>query len=160
MAAEKSYVTRELRDLLGKETPPMVLEVEKGNIRRWAEAVGDFNPLWTDEEYARKSRYGHIIAPPTFLVDRGIVPLGDKIIALGKTTNFINGGTEIEYFKPVEIGDALTSTARLIDIKEKTGSSGTLVILLLEMVYKNQRNEIVRKVTNTFIQIHPGEEQK
>jgi acyl dehydratase len=158
MASEKSYVTKELRDLLGKETPLLVLEVEKGNIRRWAEAVGDFNPLWTDEGYARKSRYGNIIAPPTFLIDRAIVPLGDKIIAMGN--NFINGGTEIEYYKPIEIGDTLTTTAKLVDIKEKFGSSGALVILLLEMTYKNQKGEIVRKVKNTFIQIHAKEEQK
>jgi acyl dehydratase len=159
LATEKSFVTQELRDLLGKETPSLILEVEKGNIRRWSEAVGDKNPLWTDEDYARRSSFGGIVAPPTFLIDRAIVPLADQIIAMKDSTNFINGGTEIEYFRPIHVGDTLTTTARLVDIKEKTGSAGTLVILLLDMTYKNQKGEIVRKCKNTFIIIH-NQEQK
>jgi len=151
MATNGSLVSQELRNLLGYETPPLSLEVEEGNIRRWAEAVGDYNPLWTDPEYAQKSRYGKIIGPPTFLVDRAIVPLADKIIPLSK--NFLNGGTEIEYFNPIFLGDTLTTTAKLIDIKEKKGSAGNLVILLLEMTYKNQHGQLVRKVRNTFIQV-------
>lgn len=67
--------------------------------------------------------------------------------------NFINGGTEIEYFEPICLGDTITTTAKLIDIKEKTGSRGRLLIMLLEMNYKNQRGELVRRCRNTFIGI-------
>lgn len=157
MNVGRSMVGQKLRDLLGYETSPLLLEVESGNIRRWAEAVGDYNPLWTDPTYAKNSRYGHIIAPPTFLVDRAIVPLADKIIFMKGSPNFINGGTEIDYYKPILAGDTLTTTAKLIDIKEKEGSLGHLVILTLEMTYKNQREELVRKVRNTFIQIYKQE---
>ena len=48
----------------------------RDNIRNFAEAVGDNNPLWIDEEYAVKSRFGMITAPPTFLfnVNHGTTP--------------------------------------------------------------------------------------
>ena len=39
----------------------------KDAIRHWADAIGDLNPLWRDEEYARKTLYGGLIAPPTWL---------------------------------------------------------------------------------------------
>ena len=39
--AEESLITPELKELLGKELPPERFEVEKGHIRRFAQAVGD-----------------------------------------------------------------------------------------------------------------------
>ena len=153
MGPEESLITKAWRDLLEYEFPPTVLEVERGNIRRWAEAVGDPNPLWNDDEYARKSRYGKIVAPLTFLIDRGITPIADRIIATEGPPSFLNGGTEIEYFKPIEVGDTITATQRLADVKEKTGSSGKMLILLCEIDYKNQKGELVRKCRQTFIRL-------
>ena len=34
--------------------------------------MGDMNPLWRDEEYAKKTRWGGIIAPPAFYATMGI----------------------------------------------------------------------------------------
>ncbi len=39
----------------------------KDAIRHYAHGLGDTNPLWTDEEYAKKSRWGSLIGPPCFL---------------------------------------------------------------------------------------------
>jgi acyl dehydratase len=36
-------------------------------IRHFADGLGDTNPLWTDEEYAKRTKWGGIIAPPCFL---------------------------------------------------------------------------------------------
>ena len=33
-------------------------------IQKFADGIGDTNPLWTDPEYAAKTRYGTIVAPP------------------------------------------------------------------------------------------------
>ncbi|MCE2465561.1 MAG: MaoC family dehydratase N-terminal domain-containing protein [Dehalococcoidia bacterium] len=40
---------------IGVESPPQVLEVEKGAIIRFAQAIGDPNPMWNDESEARRS---------------------------------------------------------------------------------------------------------
>ena len=56
--SEESGIPDELRKMVGVEGRRRVFEVEKGSIRKFAQAVGDPNPLWQDEEYARKSRYG------------------------------------------------------------------------------------------------------
>jgi acyl dehydratase len=49
-----------------KERPPCFSLMSPDVIRRWAYALGDANPLWLDEEYARSTRWGCILAPPTF----------------------------------------------------------------------------------------------
>ena len=40
--------------------------VEASHIMMFARSVGDANPIYHDEEYAKKTDLGGIIAPPTF----------------------------------------------------------------------------------------------
>ena len=59
-----------LRQFLGKELEvkdPFNQYATPDTIRHFAHGMGDTNPLFTDEEYGKKSRWGTIIAPPTFL---------------------------------------------------------------------------------------------
>lgn len=42
-------------------------EVEAGHIMMFARAVGDVNQIYYDEQYARATEPGGIIAPPTFV---------------------------------------------------------------------------------------------
>ena len=54
----------EITKFIGKPMGKSVFQVEKEPIRRFADSVEDGNPLYWDEEYAKKSKYGSIIAPP------------------------------------------------------------------------------------------------
>ncbi len=45
------------KNAIGRASPPFLNEVEKGAIRRFAESLGDYNPIYYDEEYARASGY-------------------------------------------------------------------------------------------------------
>ncbi|MBA3610148.1 MAG: MaoC family dehydratase N-terminal domain-containing protein, partial [Rubrobacter sp.] len=40
--------------------------VERGAVRKFAEAIAEESPLYVDEDVARGSRYGRLLAPPTF----------------------------------------------------------------------------------------------
>jgi len=44
-----------------------VFPVEKGAILMFARAVGDTNPIYSDEDYAKGTEVGSVIAPPTFV---------------------------------------------------------------------------------------------
>ena len=79
---QESSKPKALKDAVGWESKPQVIEVEKGRIRRFAQAVQDANPLWQDEEYAKNARYGSIIAPPTFLQDQAITEFVDEFMAM------------------------------------------------------------------------------
>ncbi len=67
MADEKPLLTDEVRSLIGKETKMVTAwsEVTRTEIRRFIQAVMDEDPLYFDEEYARKTRFGGVVAPPT-----------------------------------------------------------------------------------------------
>jgi hypothetical protein len=41
--------------------------VEAGHILLFARSIGDANPIYSDEEHARTTEVGHVIAPPTFV---------------------------------------------------------------------------------------------
>ena len=43
-------------------------EAAKDAIRHFAEGIGDDNPLWTDPAYAERTRWGTLLAPPSFLM--------------------------------------------------------------------------------------------
>lgn len=150
---EESVISEEFRRLVGVEAEPEVWEVEKGHIRRFAQAVGDPNPLWQDVEYARNSRYGNIVAPPTFLIDAGLVRLVDRLLEIECPLEAnINGGTEIEYYRHMEVGDTITTVAKLSEVQEKVGKGGNkLIFLIIEVTYRNQKGELVAKCRNTFI---------
>ena len=47
--------------------PFLHTQAPRDAIRYYCEGIGDVNPLYRDPEYAKKTRYGRIIAPPCFL---------------------------------------------------------------------------------------------
>ena len=68
MSTSAPILTEEMRQqAIGHESAPVTHDIEKGAIIKFAQAIGDPNPLFNDEVQARKSRYGGLIAPPTFL---------------------------------------------------------------------------------------------
>jgi acyl dehydratase len=149
--AGDSVITEEMRKVIGVESEPVIYEVEKGAIRKFADAIGDPNPLYYDEEYAKKSRYGGIIAPPGFFgwpVKGGFVtthPFDTPLKSL------LNGGSEFEYFQPVRAGDVLSVTNKVTDLYEREGRLGRMLFTQWESTYRNQKGEIVAKARGTFI---------
>jgi acyl dehydratase len=60
-----------LRRLIGMPiadtVEPWCYEATRDNIRHYAHGIGDDNPLWCDPEYAAKTSYGTVVAPPSFV---------------------------------------------------------------------------------------------
>jgi len=129
------------KSAIGKTTAVSTMEVEKGHIRRFAQAIGDENPLYLDEEYARKSRYGGIIAPPTFPTTFGFEGEG---VLQGLDINYarlLHGEQEYEYFSPIKAGDTINFSTTITDITEKEGKSGVMDIITTETTGHNQNDE-------------------
>ena len=156
---EGSAVMDELRGLIGAMTEPGINEVERGAVRRYAEAVGNPNPLYSDVEYAKKSRYWEVICPPGFFgwpikASTGAVEVMAPVFsALFKAglVRILDGGMSYEFFLPVRAGDTLTWYARFVDAREREGKTGKMVFLSFETTYINQRGDLVAKARNTFL---------
>ena len=151
-------VPDELKQYIGKIDPPHVREVERGSIRRYADAVGNENPLYFDEEYASESRYGTIIAPPGFFgwptqaipSSEGIIGLMTAMINAGYY-RILDGGMSYECFLPVRAGDILIASPKVKDVSAKEGKSGTMMVCNFETTYLNQNGDLVAKAYQTLI---------
>jgi len=163
--AEKEVTLEDLRKQIGIEGPPVTVEIEKGMIRRFVHAVDDPNPLWRDEEYAKKTKYGGIIAPP-YLISAAmfLTPPTDPKAPTGymgppvpgmqfpkNVKGILDGGGEWEMFKPLKVGDVITSRTKLANIYERAGKMGKMYFYAAETNMVNQRNEQVAKATGTLI---------
>ncbi len=129
-------------DLLGKEIEIGTFTVSAEEIRAFARAVGDLNPLYFEVEYARKAGYPDVIAPPTFCMQlRGgrmlpEVPLEPGVVSL-------HAGQELEFYDEIYAGQTYTATAKVTSVYEKTGRSGPMGVIVREMEIKDHSGEKV-----------------
>ena len=144
------YITDETKKLIGMQSQPFTWDVERGAIRRFAQAVGDPNPLFNDEQEARKSRFGGMIATPTFC--RSLVGGDPRIFEMPTAPkNLLDGGSDWEYFRPIRPGDRITVVTSLVDMRETEGRMGTMLVRVIETRYTNQFNEVCATQRMTLI---------
>jgi acyl dehydratase len=134
------YVTDEVRKQIGKTAEPRTYEVERGAIRRFAEAIGDPNPLFSNEVEARRSRFGGLIAPPTFC--RSMMAAFPEVKIDLPGNRGLDGGSDWEYFEPIRPGDRITVQTRIADIRESEGRLGPMVFTTVETSYTNQFGQL------------------
>jgi acyl dehydratase len=121
-------------------------------MRAYSEGIGDPNPLYTDPEYAARTRWGKMIAHPTFILYMG-VPQKKELTAeerrIGRAgglagVHAMYGGEEVEWFRPILEGDRLTCKTGLARVEEKESkTAGFAVHETGESVLWNQRGELV-----------------
>lgn len=134
------YVTDEVKKQIGMQSEARVVEVERGAIRRFAEAIGDRNPLFNDEAAARKTRFGAMIATPTFCRSLGAAIPEIKIDM--PQFRVLDGGSEWEYFEPIRPGDRISVVSKIANIRETSGRLGPMVFIVVETTYTNQFGEL------------------
>ena len=138
--AGESVITKELESLLNVEFGPEVYDIEKGMLKKFAEAIDDSNPRWLTE------------APPTFpaaLVPKALLnKLFNADIPLKR---LLNGASELEYLQPIKAGDVISVTAKLTRLRQMPGAEGPTLFMFTEVTYTNQRGEAVVKGKNTYI---------
>ena len=150
MTTPATFLTEEMRQqAIGQKSAPRTTDVEKGAIIKFAEAIEDDNPVFNDEQAALESRYGGLIAPPTFLrsvgVDRPTYPFDLPFNRL------LDGGSDWEYFHPVRAGDTITAVSEITDINERTGRMGLMIITSIVVTYRNQNDQVAATQTSTSI---------
>jgi len=134
------------KSLIGKEYPPYAVTVERGKIKEFARAIGDANPLYLDDRVGAASEWGDVIAPPTFAITfrdetadsaAFLRELGTDISRL------LHGEQEFEIFRPLQPGQTYLCRAKVVDIYEKTGRSGSMAFVVRETTIADHSNEIV-----------------
>ena len=157
-------IPEEATKWIGKADPPRVFEVEKGAIKKYADAVGDRNPLYWDEEYARNSKYGSTIAPPgfvgwpvkwteamPFISTGGIMDALTEVMAKEGCPFILDGGAELEFKFPVRGGDILVSSSKLANIRERDSKGTRMFFCTFENEFINQNGAVVFRTLQTVI---------
>ena len=153
MDVDVDALAERLRRNIGRKSQPMVKTMEKGALLKFCAAVGETNPLYVDEGYARTTVYGGLIAPPTYLsvFSEACVGALESDLPL---TRFLHTDDHIESYLPIRVGDVITAQGALADIFVKSGSRGPLLFQGVDITLTNQRDERVAllKVTTVHYQ--------
>ena len=124
-------------------------EVTRGDIRRFATAIGDANPVYVDREAAKAAGHPDVIAPPTFLITLGMSGgagfLADPALGL-RFEMVVHGEQRFDLHRPVRAGDQLDSDTRIADIRD--AGRNELMTLVTEV---SCAGEPVATVTNTIV---------
>jgi len=116
--------------------------------------------LFYDAAFARDTRHGGVIAPPTLVCETNQIfqnpPDGNGYIGHNwplplPSSRFIRGGNEYEFHQPVRGDDLITVTWRIVDIFEReTSRAGVVIFVLSEARYTNQHGDLlaVNRETN------------
>jgi acyl dehydratase len=143
-------ITAEMRACIGRTSPVVSLPeaISASDVRRYVQAVGDDNPLWSDDEY-----HLLVIELRWRIGDRSSENLLESdwsgLVYPEGFTNFRNAGQEIEWFAPVYVGDMLTFQSRLVDVFVRSGRAGPIIFTKTEGDIRNQDGVLVARTTET-----------
>jgi acyl dehydratase len=138
------------RDHLGRSTTSSEpFEVTRGDIRRFATAIGDRNPAYHDRAAAQALGHRDVVAPPTFLITLGFSTAESLITdpALGLDYSLVvHGEQRFELHRPVYAGDLLDTEARLDAMRD--AGRNELLSIVTEVSSGGER---VATTTNTLV---------
>lgn len=172
-----SYVTEEIKKFIGFESSmgECCDVVERGAVRRFAQAIMDTDPAFMDPEFAAATRFGAPVAPPLYplMQARQSFEGADVITERAKDPHFdgtattvsaeslpalplgnlalLNGGSEVELFRYLRHGEKLFFKHRYADIYERETSKGLMVFVVTETDYIGQDGALVARVRRTTI---------
>ena len=147
-------ITDEMRSFIGLESDPVTYAVEKHSIEHFARAIGESNPIYFDEQFA-KDNVGGIIAPPTFI--RLFRPKRLEKQFPDSFSNLVDGGSSYTFHEKIVVGDQITVVSKLKDLFIKSGSFGDMMFKISLTSYTNQKNILVAEQEITTILYGKGE---
>ncbi|MCH2172905.1 MaoC family dehydratase N-terminal domain-containing protein [Myxococcota bacterium] len=147
------YLDEETLGWIGREMEPAEsLPVGANEIRRWSMAVHypERAPdRYYDEAVAARGPWGGLVAPRDFNPFAWMQD-GAKRMPWMRTsgsepgTRVLNGGQRNFYFERIRPGDVITATTTLADAYEREGRNGTMLFLITQRSWSNQRGELTR----------------
>lgn len=136
------------KDQIGKQSSKVKNVVERGAVKKFAEAIGDLHPIYFDEETGENSRYKKNIAPPTFprVFDYGVIE-GLHLPNKG----LIHGEQTFHYERPLFVGEEILCYTVVKNYFEKKGNFGDMGFLVLENYGEDAAGNTVFSSTSTVV---------
>jgi len=169
-----AHLNDEIRGYIGLETELQLAcdAVERGAVRRYAQAVMDIDPIYMQDEAVAGTRYGTPVAPPLFPNAMLRLPFGEPDLvqeraddadfdgAVGSSTlglpplplvnsPMLNGGSEVELFRFANHGEQIWLKSRYLDIYERETSKGSMLMVVIETDFLDEYGKLVMRFRKT-----------
>jgi len=157
-----TIITPEMRACIGYASEVAVLteKLAGSDVRRYVNATGDTNPLWLDDEYARAAGYRGRVIPPLMIIQLYRWMEGKRFTGWEKVpvpegyTDVRNAGQEVEWLRPLYLGEQPTVQHRVVDIVARVGRrTGVGIYLTRVSEFRNDAQEVVVSVRATSVRL-------
>jgi acyl dehydratase len=155
-----------LRSQIGVEHVESLGEISAVAIARYAAAIGDPNPLYSDREHALAHGHADVVAPPNFVAAVINWSPGTPYERLREDgteadthlpgvpahgVRVMGGGEEMTFHEPVVAGMALTRTTALSEVAERASSQGPMLVARYQDAYRDGAGSLLMESVRTVL---------
>ena len=130
-------------------------EISAVLIRRYAAAIGDTNPLYSDSLYARAQGHADVVAPPNFIaavINWGPGAPYERLREDGTEADthlpgvpaqgvrVMGGGEEMTFRRPVVAGTVVVRSTELLDVTQRDSSQGPMLVVRYRDDYRDRED--------------------
>ncbi len=131
------------KSFIGTVSEPRAIVVEKGQLKFFAKATGQANPIYFDEDAAHAAGHPAIPVPPTFAFSLALgapAKKGDAFQIITDLRKILHGEQSFTYHHMLYAGDSVTLVTTTKDIYEKR--NGALEFLVQDTAFTNQHGQL------------------
>jgi acyl dehydratase len=120
-------MTPDRKTLIGRTFPAVKYVINEDDIRDYLPVAGEEHPAFRSDEEARAAGYERRVIPPSFAPLVAILGMlrsfdWERDMYLDyKTGTAMFGEQELEYLRPLYVGEAVTIQGTVVDVYEKQG---------------------------------------
>ena len=173
---KKLALEAEIRSYVGKPIGPAVTgrdPVNEPMIRQWCDAMGESHPAYLDNDEAKETVHGEIVAPPTMLqawVMEGWAmhegydePQNEqhrlhKLLADNGYTGVLGTNTVENYGRYLKLGDTVTAVTMIDEIsEEKATGAGIGYFITTKTSFEDQNGESLGSMSFRVLRFKPAD---
>jgi acyl dehydratase len=140
------------RSFIGAVSETRSVDVEKGQLKFFAKATSETNPIYFDEEAAKAAGHPAIPAPPTFAICLDMLAPAKKVNLMDtglKPERMLHGEQLFTHHRTLYAGDVASLVTKIVDIYDKKG--GLLEFVVVETSVSNQRGELCTEMRSVLV---------
>src|SRR5262245_19308008 len=144
------------QSLKGRLYDEIRLTVARDEVLRFADAIGEDDPVFRDPESAGAAGQPDQLAPPAFVPKMQIMASAMVIVDQDLGLDYsrvVHGEQEYEWHRPIVVGDVLTATPRISDIYAKKSNE----YLIIEAEIRDATGDVVVVSRATLLSRGTGE---
>ncbi|WP_405904157.1 MaoC family dehydratase N-terminal domain-containing protein [Streptomyces sp. NBC_00656] len=143
------------KELIGTRIPTNTVDIERGQLRFFAKAIGDTDPVHSDLAAAKAAGHRDLLVPPTYLFCADSARSdGFNFLEFAEIDirHILHGEQGFTYHRPVYAGDTLTFETTVSDIYSKKGGA---LEFLVQATAVTRDGELVAEIHKSLVVRNP-----